>query len=96
MNIENILKQLQPLKMFIVRYAVVIFIVVASGIFGFMTLQIARYSNAEPSIDQIEEKKSSLKQVKLNDEAVKKIQDLEDKNINIESLFNNGRANPFE
>ena len=61
-----------------------------------MTFNIARYSNAEPDEIQIEEKKVSLKTVKLNDRAVQKIKELEDKNINIESLFNNGRDNPFE
>lgn len=96
MNKENIIKQLQPVKSFIVRYAVIIFIIVVAGIFGFMSLQISIYSNSEPTSDQIDEKKSSLSQVRLNDEAAQKIQELEDKNINIESLFNNGRANPFE
>ncbi|MEI6237132.1 MAG: hypothetical protein WCP03_00845 [Candidatus Saccharibacteria bacterium] len=96
MNIETIISKLQPVKIFIVRYAVIIFIIATAGIFGFMTLQISRYSNAEPTSDQIEEKKNSLKKVKLNDKAVEKIQELEDKNINIESLFNNGRDNPFE
>lgn len=96
MNKENIIKKLQPIKLFVVRYAVIIFIIVAASIFGFMALQISLYSNAEPTTDQIDEKKSSLSQVRLNDEAAQKIQELEDKNINIESLFNNGRANPFE
>jgi len=96
MNLENIISKLQPLKSFVTRYAVIIFIVTAASVFGFMTLQISRYSNAEPTSDQIEEKKNSLRQVKLNDEAVQKIEELEDQNINIESLFNNGRANPFE
>lgn len=96
MNKENIIKSLQPVKLFFIRYAVVIFIIMVAGILGFMTLQISLYSNAEPTSDQIDEKKNSLKQVKLNDESVQKIQELEDKNINIESLFNNGRDNPFE
>lgn len=96
MNKENLIKKLQPVKQFIVRYAVLIFIILVAGILGFMTLQISLYSNAEPTSDQIDEKKNSLKQVKLNDESAQKIQELEDKNINIESLFNNGRDNPFE
>lgn len=96
MNKENIIKKLQPVKQFVVRYAVLIFIVMVAGIFGFMTLQISIYSNSEPTSDQIDEKKNSLRQVRLNDETVQKIQELEGKNINIESLFNNGRANPFE
>ena len=96
MNKENIVNKLQPVKLFVTRYAVIIFIIVVAGIFGFMALQISIYSSSEPTSDQIDEKKSNLSQVRLNDEAAQKIQELEDKNINIESLFNNGRANPFE
>jgi hypothetical protein len=96
MNINNILAKLAPLKNFIIKNSVIIFIVMVGAIFGFITLRIASYSNIEPSYDQVDERKSSLRAVKLDDSAVQKIELLEDRNISIESLFNNGRANPFE
>ncbi|HUD03289.1 MAG TPA: hypothetical protein VMR51_00635 [Patescibacteria group bacterium] len=96
MKLKKILDKLLPIKNFVVRYAVLIFIVCVVGIFSFMTLLIAHYSNLEPTQYQIEDTKSSLKTFKLDDNAVQKINQLQDQNINIETLFNNGRANPFE
>jgi Tfp pilus assembly protein PilO len=96
MNTKNLISKLGPIKNFIARYAVIIFILASVLVFGYMSLSISYFSNVEPTDQQIEDKKASLKIVKLNDVAVKKIQELQDQNINIESLFNNGRANPFE
>lgn len=96
MKLEKIIAKLTPVKNFVSHYAVLMFIAGVVIVLAYMTYSIAHYSNVEPSELQINEKKASLKVVKLNDAAVKKIQELQDKNISIESLFNNGRANPFE
>lgn len=96
MKQDKILASLQPIKNFIIRFKVILFIVCVGAAIGFMTIKIAYYSNSEPSEDQIAERKNSLRTVKLNEEAVAKIEELKDQNINLESLFNNGRANPFE
>jgi hypothetical protein len=96
LKLDKILNKLLPIKNFLVRYAVVIFIVCVVGIFSFMTLQISRYSDAEPTLAQIQDKEDSFRSVKLNDQAVNKIKQLQSQNVNIESLFDNGRANPFE
>lgn len=82
--------------MFIVRYAVVIFVVSVVGIFTYMTLSIARYANLDPTTSQEEDRKASVSAVKLDEKSVNKIKELQDQNISIESLFDNGRANPFQ
>ena len=96
MKLDSITHQLSPIKDFIVRYAVLIFVFSVVGIFAFMTLGIAQYANLEPSESQKEEKLSTLKTVKLDEKSIEKIQSLQDQNINIESLFDNGRDNPFQ
>jgi len=96
LDLTNILTKLRPIKTFIAHFAVVIFIVSVAAIFGYMTLKIAHYSNVEPSDIQVQDTKDSLKAFKLDDTAVQKIKQLQDQKINIESLFDNGRANPFE
>lgn len=98
MNIElsAITSKFSVTKDFVVRYALIIFIVGVVGILGFMTLTIAHFSNLEPTDDQIDEKKSSLKAVRLDEKSIAKLVQLEDQGISIESLFNNGRTNPFE
>jgi hypothetical protein len=96
MKLEPLITRLIKSKEFIARFAVIIFIVSVALVFGFLTFEIAHYSNREPNQDQVDERLSSLKTVKLDSQAVQKIEQLQDQNIGIDSLFNNGRANPFE
>lgn len=96
LDTKDLLAKLTTFKNFIARYAVIIFIVIVSLVFAFLVYRIASYSNQEPNDDQIEERLSSFSSVKLDDETVQKIEELQDRNISLESLFNNGRANPFE
>jgi uncharacterized protein YpmB len=96
MNINKLTTKLIPIKNFIIRYAILIFVISVVATLSFMTIMIARYSNAEPTAFQIEDKKASLRAVNLDSDTVEKIEALKSKNINIESLFNNNRENPFE
>lgn len=96
MNIESFIEKLEPAKNFITRYKVLIFVITVVIVFSYMAFNISRYSNAEPTALQIDDKKTSIKVVKLDEKSIEKIKELQGKNISIESLFNNGRANPFE
>lgn len=96
MNIDTYLAKLVPIKTFISRYVVIIFIVSVVAVFSFMTLGIANFADREPTMLQIDEKRLSVKVVKLDEKSINKIKELQDQNISIESLFNNGRENPFE
>jgi hypothetical protein len=96
MKLDKITAYIKPVKDFIVRYAVLVFVLSMVCIFGFMTLRIAHYSNAEPTEIQIEDKKASLRVISLDENAIEKIEQLKAKNISIESLFSSGRDNPFE
>lgn len=93
---QDITNQLLPIKTFVTRYAVIIFVFSVVSVFTFLTLQIANYANMEPTAAQQAERMSSLSSVKLDENSINKIRQLQDRNINIESLFDNGRANPFE
>ncbi len=95
-DIKTISSKLSIIKDFIARYAVIIFVVTVVTIAGFLTLQIAQLSNIEPTEGQQDEKLASIKSVRLDAASIEKIKQLEDQNISVESLFNNGRANPFE
>lgn len=54
------------------------------------------YSKYEPSITQVNNKKESLSSKKVDESAINKLKELEARNISLESLFDNGRTNPFE
>ncbi len=96
MKLDAIITKLTPAKDFIVRYAVIIFVLSVVAIFAYMTLNIAHFANLDPTSNQLDEKTNSLTAVKLDEKSITKIKQLQDQNINIESLFDNGRANPFQ
>lgn len=96
MNTEIITKRLTAAKDFVSLHAVTISIVLLVSVFGFMVARIYQLSSAEPTQAQIDEKLVGIKALKLDESTVSIIKSLEDRNISIESLFNNGRTNPFE
>lgn len=95
---KNITKQLSiPIKSFIkilIKYSRVIIFVGFSFMVGIITVRVGEYSSREPSTDQIAEVKKNT--TKIDEESLSKLKELEDRNVSIEALFNNGRTNPFE
>jgi len=94
-QIKDIAKRLSPAMLFIKRYAVFIFIMILLGIFGFLVLRINNYSQIEPSEDAVQEKLQAVQRPKVDQAALDKIKLLEDQNIQVNSLFDNARKNPF-
>lgn len=68
--------------------------------FAFMmsliTIKAGEYSRIEPSQAEVESKISGSSSKKLDQEALDKLNELQERNISIDSLFDNGRTNPFE
>lgn len=62
----------------------------------FLTYNIGRLSSAEPTALQVDEKISSSSKIKMDKEALNKLNELIDRDISLEALFDNGRTNPFE
>ena len=81
---------------FIKRYSVIIFFLIFAGLAGFLVMRIGELSRAEPSQMQIDEKIKDIPKAKIDDDVIAKLRELQDKNISIEALFDNGRTNPFE
>lgn len=96
LDTQSLTAKLITTRDIIARYAVLIFITSAVAIAGFLTLRIASLSNIEPSPDQEDEKLASIKSVRLDAASIEKLKELEDQNISVQSLFDNGRDNPFE
>ncbi len=90
------LEKIAPLRRLAYRHRVILFIVVSAGVFGFMLHRINVLANIEPSQMQIDEKVQEVKRVKIDEDAIRQIQELEDRNITLEALFDNGRENPFQ
>ena len=96
MNVDVILTKLESAKDYAAKHIVIISIVLIVLLFGFMVVRIYLLSTAEPTQSQVDEKLNSYKTVRLDPQVVSLFRSLEDQNISIESLFDNGRTNPFQ
>ncbi len=96
MSISTITDKLFAAKDYVSKHIVVISILFIVGLFGFMVVRIYLLSTAEPSQSQVDDKLNSYKTVRLDPQIVALFRSLEDQNISIESLFDNGRTNPFQ
>lgn len=88
----KLLSLLQGLK----KYTLFICILLVAGIYIFLILQIRSLASIEPSSTDITNKLNELQTPKLDQSAVDKIQQLEAQNIEIKTLFNEARQNPFQ
>lgn len=95
LEIKNILSKIRPVTEFLKRYMVFIFVLVMLGIFGFFIFRINQFSRAEPSETAVEEKLKTVQRPKIDPAVIEKIQLLRDQNIQIQSLFDQARRNPF-
>lgn len=95
LDIKPILKKLKPYINFIKKDSVSIFLFFVACIFGFLIWRIGSLANAEPTADAIQEKMLGVVKPKIDQKSIKKIQDLQDQNIDISSYFSD-RNNPFQ
>ncbi|HUP26303.1 MAG TPA: hypothetical protein VM124_01490 [Candidatus Limnocylindrales bacterium] len=94
-KLKDALSKLKPVIGFLKRYAVFVFVMLLLGIFGFFVLRINQYSRIEPSDEAVEEKLQAVQRPKVDQSALDKIQQLQDQNVQVHSLFDQARNNPF-
>jgi hypothetical protein len=87
-HVRGLLRRLQG-------YAAFLFIIGVLLIYSFLVLRISQLSQAEPDAAAIAEQQT-IKRLKIDQGSISKIEELEDQNIGVQSLFESARDNPFE
>jgi hypothetical protein len=95
-DIKSIPKLLKRLLQKLERFSVIIFIVSAVSLCGFLVFQIGKASQSEPNQDVITQQLTSVKRLKIDKKSIEKIEQLEDQNVNVQTLFKSARDNPFQ
>jgi cell division protein FtsN len=97
MNIEvnQIPAYLKKLLNKITRFLVPIYLCLLIGVIGFLVFKINQFSNLEPDPEQVANQQNVIKRVTIDQEAIDKIQNLEEQNVGVKSLFKQARENPF-
>lgn len=89
--IQSFLKTLRKLQ----KYLLIASFVLVLGLYGFLILQISNASQSEPNQDEITLQLSKVKRLRVDQESIDKIKQLQDQNVIVQSLFEEARKNPF-
>lgn len=72
-----------------------VFFLVVALVLGYLLLQINLLSSSEPSSDEVTTKLLEIKRPRVDEKTVKILNDLEDNNTQVQSIFQQARENPF-
>lgn len=93
---------IKQLKTFLVKYLgklqsykTFIFIIAILLTYSFLVFRIDSLTRQEPSEDAVLEKANTVKRLRIDQEEIDKIQQLEDQNVGVQSIFESARDNPF-
>lgn len=80
----------------LLRYAAVLFIILLIGVFGFVGYQIVAARSAEPGDGDITAKIQAAPTPHIDPNTVSQLQSLQDNSVNVKTLFDEARSNPFQ
>lgn len=78
------------------KYALVMFLVTMLAVYGFLLWRISYLSSLEPSEAEVTAQLKTAGVPKIDPEVVKKMQELKDNSVNVQTLFDQARDNPFQ
>ena len=93
---QSLASSLAPLKAFLGRYLAVWFILLIAAVYGFVLYNIQTAVTAEPSQSAIDAKVQSTATPHVDPEVVQQMQSLQDHSVNVQTLFNQARSDPFQ
>lgn len=77
------------------RYSVLVFLIAICSVYGFLTYRINALTEIEPTSEAISEKLKTVQRPKIDQQAIDKLRELEQENIEVQTLFQQARDNPF-
>jgi len=89
---KKLLKRLTPA---ITRYRFVTISLLILVICGFVILRVNKHASIEPNEERYQEELKLIKGVKFNEDAIKKIESLRNRDAEVHPDFPENRSNPF-
>ncbi len=95
LNIKAILAKLSGILNRLRKFAAILFILSISLMYAFLILRINQLAQSEPNQDSVTERLETITRPKIDEESAARLEALEDQNVQVQSLFNQARSNPF-
>ncbi len=93
-NLKDLPQKFAGLGQKLLGLAPFLFILVVAGLYGFLLLRIATLSNIQPDASSVNSEIAKLSP-HIDQKAAHQLQGLEDNSVNVQTLFNQARNNPF-
>ncbi|HSH55277.1 MAG TPA: hypothetical protein VK983_00465 [Candidatus Limnocylindrales bacterium] len=78
------------------KYALVGFLVFLVSVYGFLSWRILYFSQLEPDQSEVTNQLKTAGVPKINEDAIRKIEQLKDNSVSVQTLFEQARDNPFQ
>lgn len=95
LDLSSINAKLTPVFQFFARYVNLVVIIIFVLIYSFLLVRINSLAASEPSDEAVAEKLEAVKRPRIDEAAATKMKQLESQNIQVQTLFNEARQNPF-
>lgn len=95
MNSKSLSSQLKQTWQTVKHFRVVLFLLLLVVLYGFIGLRINALTNAQPDQATVASKAPAASKPHIDKDAVEKVKQLEDNNVNVQALFDQARQNPF-
>jgi hypothetical protein len=77
------------------RYAIVLFLLLVAAVYGFLLLHIGNLHNVQPGSVDSSQQTTAAATPHIDPKLVKQLQQLQDNSVNVKTLFDQARSNPF-
>lgn len=78
------------------RYALLLFALFFLAVYSYLGWRIVALSQVEPSQTAVDAQLQSAGVPHIDQQAISKLQQLQDNSVEVRTLFNNARSNPFQ
>src|SRR5690606_29527860 len=91
----KLLEQFQIIGAYVQRYLVVITITIFALLCGYLLMKATSLTSAEPDPSAKTEETQAVARPRVEEKIVNTILGLEDRNVQVQTIFENARENPF-
>jgi hypothetical protein len=89
---QTITNKFHSILKFLHRYRLLLVLLATGLCYAFLITRITAYTQREPAAGTSDQ---AIKRLTIDQESITKIEDLEDQNVEVRTLFEEARQNPF-
>jgi len=95
-DIATIKTKIIPILAWLKRHRTLLGILAVLLIYGWLVFKIKTMTSREPTQGAIDEKLRTIKRPRIDQKTIDKIENLQDTNVDVQTLFKSARDNPFQ